>query len=242
MQKFLRSVAFVALVLPPTAASATAGELKLTIGNGRVTLVAHDVTVRQILEEWARVGQTRIVNGDKIMGPPVTIELHEQPEAKALDTVLRAVAGYVVAPRMDSLGTSVYDRIMILPTSRPPAVSAAAPTFNRPAPPPPVVPMVEDDPAVNDQSEHPPGTVPPPGAQPFPGPTPNPGLQQPTTAPRPGMPPPPNVPANPYQPQTPGARPPGGMGVPSSTPGAPAPPGGSPVGPGGGPGGGRDGA
>ena len=42
------------------AGTAEAGELNLTIANGRVTLIAHDVTVRQILDEWARVGQTKI--------------------------------------------------------------------------------------------------------------------------------------------------------------------------------------
>ena len=38
----------------------------LSIHDGRVTLDAQDVTVRQILTEWARVGKTRIVNGERI--------------------------------------------------------------------------------------------------------------------------------------------------------------------------------
>ena len=45
------------------------------MANGRVTLVAKDVTVREILAEWARVGQTRIVNAEKLTGGPVTLEL-----------------------------------------------------------------------------------------------------------------------------------------------------------------------
>ena len=129
------------------AGTAEAGELNLTIANGRVTLIAHDVTVRQILDEWARVGQTKIVNGDKLLGAPLTIELRDVPEATALETVLRSAAGFVVAPRMaGSIGASFYDRIMILPTSRPPAVTAAPPTpqFNRP-PPPQTMPVVEND-------------------------------------------------------------------------------------------------
>ena len=69
------------------------------MANGRVTLIAHDVTVREILAEWARVGQARIVNGEKLTGGPVTIELTDVPEARALDTVLRSAAGYVMAPR-----------------------------------------------------------------------------------------------------------------------------------------------
>ena len=75
------------------AGTAEAGDLNLTIANGRVTLIAHDVTVRQILDEWARVGQTKIVNGDKLLGAPLTIELRDVPEATALETVLRSAAG-----------------------------------------------------------------------------------------------------------------------------------------------------
>ena len=48
---------------------------------GRSSLVAKDATVRQILAEWARVGQTRIVNGERIAGGPVTLELTNVPEA-----------------------------------------------------------------------------------------------------------------------------------------------------------------
>ena len=198
------------------AGTAEAGELNLTIANGRVTLIAHDVTVRQILDEWARVGQTKIVNGDKLLGTPLTIELRDVPEATALETVLRSAAGYVVAPRVaGNVGASYYDRILILPTSRPPAVTAAPPSpqFNRP-PPPQTMPVVEND---DEPAPAPPPAVTNPAGQPFPGPAPQPGAQQPgmqqpvTTLPRPGMlPPVPTGPGNPYQPSQPGARPPGG--------------------------------
>jgi len=43
-------------------------------------------------------GQTRIVNVDRLSGPPVSIELTNVPEAQALDTLLRAVSGYLAAP------------------------------------------------------------------------------------------------------------------------------------------------
>ena len=198
------------------AGTAEAGDLNLTIANGRVTLIAHDVTVRQILDEWARVGQTKIVNGDKLLGAPLTIELRDVPEATALETVLRSAAGYVVAPRMaGSVGPSFYDRILILPTSRPPAVTAAPPSpqFNRP-PPPQTMPVVENN--DDEPAPTPPPPVANPAGQPFPGPAPQPGAQQPgaqapvTTLPRPGMlPPAPATPGNPYQPNQPGVRPPG---------------------------------
>ena len=114
MNMLLRFALATALV-STVAAPAAAGELRLSMGNGRVTLIAKDVTVREILNEWARVGQTRIVNGEKLTGGPVTLELTDVPEAQALDAVLRSAAGYVMAPRLDgSPGSSRYDRIMIL--------------------------------------------------------------------------------------------------------------------------------
>jgi hypothetical protein len=75
-------------------ALASARDLSLTIVDGRVTLVAQDVTVRQILAEWARIGQTKIVNGDKIFGPPLTLELRDVPEGKALETVFSRPAAH----------------------------------------------------------------------------------------------------------------------------------------------------
>ena len=41
--------------------------------------------LRQILEEWARLGQTTIVNGDKLTGPPMTLQLVDRPEREVLD-------------------------------------------------------------------------------------------------------------------------------------------------------------
>lgn len=208
--------------------AAAAGELNLTIANGRVTLIAQDVTIRQILAEWARIGQTKIENGDKMIGPPVTIELRDVPESEALETVLRSAAGYVVAPRAAGhAGGSTYDRILILATSRAPAVSPPPPTFNPPrAMPQPAMPVVDESDAEPENVAGPPGSPqfpgsPQPGMQPFPqGQTPQ---QTPLTSPRPGQLPQPNtgnpMPGNPYQPQ-PVVRPP----VMPSVPGAPPQP------------------
>jgi hypothetical protein len=177
------------LALP---ARAEAGELKLTIQNGLVTLIADEVPISTILAEWARVGKTRIVNGDQVF-TPVTLQIIDTPERKALDILLRSVAGYMVAERPTVLaGASAFDRIMILPTSRAPAniapLSSPAPVFTPPRPvqAPPVPDMDDEEPVVV------PG-APQPGMQPQPGP-PGPGMQPapggqpqaPLTAPRPG--------------------------------------------------------
>ena len=113
------------------AASPAFADVKLIMGNGRVTLVAKDVTVRQILTEWARIGQTRIINLDRIPGGPVSMELNNVPEAQALDVLLRSVSGYLAAPRPgDAANLSHCDRRVVMPTSaapRPPAAAGPAP-------------------------------------------------------------------------------------------------------------------
>ena len=87
-----------------------------------------------ILAEWARLGGATIVNGDRVPGPPVTLEFTGVPERQALDIVLRSVAGYLLASRRaGSNGASAFDRILILPTSvaprtpPPPAVASSVP-------------------------------------------------------------------------------------------------------------------
>jgi hypothetical protein len=230
MKKYLRCLA-VAGLIGGVAGPASAGELKLTMANGRVTLIADEVPVRQILVEWARVGETKIVNGEKLIGPPVTLQLIDVPEGQALDIVLKSAAGYMAAPRTaEHPGPSVYDRIMILATSRPPAITASAPpTFNRPPMPQPM-----PEPAEEQEQQEEPDVVPapnamPPNVQPQPGmptqPQSQPGMpqqqpqpdgqqppQQPVTSPRPGPIPMSPVPGNPYVPYRPPTRPGGGGG------------------------------
>ena len=41
----------------------------------------------------------RIVNGERVAGPAVTLELQDVSERQALDVLLRGVSGYIVAPR-----------------------------------------------------------------------------------------------------------------------------------------------
>ena len=67
--------------------------------NGRVTIIADNVPLRQILQEWARVGQTKIVNADKLTGPTSRCSWSNAPERDALDILLRSASGYIAAPR-----------------------------------------------------------------------------------------------------------------------------------------------
>lgn len=134
------SRAAAALIAIALAAPCWAGQVKLEIHDGLVTLSAKDASLRDVLNEWSRVGQTRIVNAERAPGGLLNIELSGVPEAKALDIVLRSVAGYVAAPRRVSVpAASRFDRIIVMAQPRPasggasPAAVASSPT---PAPAP----------------------------------------------------------------------------------------------------------
>ena len=133
LKVFAPLVAGIALIAAPVGA-----DVRITIANGTVTVSATDATPRQILAEWARVGQTRLVNIERIGGVPMSVELINVPEAQALDTLLRAVGDYLAAPRAVALpNASQYDRIYLLPASAAQAplgtpAPAAPPTFRPP--------------------------------------------------------------------------------------------------------------
>ena len=112
-------------------------EVQLRIEGGYVSLKATNATVREILAEWSRVGRTKIVNGERMPGGPITIELNGISEEEALEIILRSAAGYVTAPRaIAELNASRYDRILVMPTSSPtrPASSPAPNSFQQPPP------------------------------------------------------------------------------------------------------------
>jgi len=113
-----------ALALP---APARAGDVKLTIRDGRVTLSARDASLRQILAEWERVGGTRVFNRDRTPGTLLTIELTDVVESQALATLMRSAAGYAAAERLDpSTGASRYSRIVVMPGEAAPWASTAS--------------------------------------------------------------------------------------------------------------------
>src|SRR5215813_12874520 len=129
MTKLIPRCVFFAAVAVALAAPASAGELKLTMQDGRVTIIADNVPLRQILQEWARVGQTQIVNLDKLPGGNVTLQL---VNASALDVLLRSANGYIAAPRPAPLvGAAAFDRITIFVSTK------VAPTQSASAAPPP---------------------------------------------------------------------------------------------------------
>jgi len=126
--KTFHVLAVVALLAAGATSAAAQGVTLEFQGSGKVRLVAQNVSVSQILAEWSRRGRTTIVNGERVPGPPVTLELENVSEQEALDIVLRNVSGYLVAARETAIsGASAYDRIYILPTSSRPTTAAPAP-------------------------------------------------------------------------------------------------------------------
>ncbi len=190
--------------------SASAQVLSLEFHDGRVKLIAENAPVSLILAEWARLGGTRIVNGERVPGAPVTLQIVDVPERQALDTVLRGAAGYMVLARATtSPGASAFDKILVLPTTTRAPAAAALP---QPAPQPPQFQnRLDPDTELDEPGENPQG--PPPG--PFPrGRVP--GVNAPVNAPpldgpdddepAPNGPPPP-TPGNPFGVIPGGARP-----------------------------------
>src|SRR5262245_19529026 len=135
------TVSMAALGVWLLAASTAFADVQLTMQHGRVSIKAKDATLRQIMTEWARVGQTKLVNVERIPGGPMTIELTNVPEEQALATLMRQLSGYMAAPRPTfEPNLSRFDRIVVMPTvaaARQPvtttAVAPAPPTF-QPAP------------------------------------------------------------------------------------------------------------
>jgi hypothetical protein len=126
--------AFVLVCATSLLAAPAFADLHVALKEGRVSIVAKDVTVRQILTEWMRVGQiTKIVNLERIPGGPVTLELDNVTETQALDVLLRPLSGYIAAPRpVAAANLSNFDRIILMPT-----LAAARPAVTASSTPPP---------------------------------------------------------------------------------------------------------
>ena len=105
--------------------------LELNFNDGRVTLVASGVTLPEILAEWQRKGGSKIVNGERLMGGPLTYEFHNMPETAVMASLLRSAAGVIVAPRRAGgpTGASQIEQVIVLATSRPTTASASVVTM-----------------------------------------------------------------------------------------------------------------
>ena len=100
--------------------------LEVSFADGRVTVIADQVPIGAILDEWSRLGDTAFVNSDadagslQLAAQPLQIQIVDVPEADALRILLRDVAGFIAAPRPGPLaGTSRYSANSIENEPRP---------------------------------------------------------------------------------------------------------------------------
>ena len=98
LKHLMRHTLLIAALSFLVAAPAGAQQLKVSFDNGLVSVDATSVPVRQILNEWAKQGGTKVVGVERITGAPLTIKLIDVPESRALEMILRSVAGYMAAP------------------------------------------------------------------------------------------------------------------------------------------------
>ena len=118
--KLLTASSLVLLAALAGAAPVSAGDVKLSISDGRVILFAQEATLAQILAEWERVGRTRVFNREMLPAGRVTLSLANEPESQALAVLLRSLGGYLAVRRTTyEPGASIFDRIIILSGAAP---------------------------------------------------------------------------------------------------------------------------
>lgn len=157
----LQRLAITATVVLSSVAPAAAQSVKLEFRDGRVTLMATNAPLRTILAEWTRQGGTKIVNGDRVPGGPLTLELNNVPERQAIDVLLRGASGYLIGPQLTAAADrSTFDSVLILPTSSAPRPAAPPPGFGQQ---PPLRFDQAPQPDPDDPEENPPGDIAPDG-------------------------------------------------------------------------------
>jgi hypothetical protein len=126
--------------MPVGARLHAAGVVRVTMHDGLVSVSAKGATLSEILDAWARAGQTEIVNTDKITSTaPLTLELTDVREDDALDVLLNSLGGYLGVTRpVVQPNTSRFARIVITASSVPASAAAVlnAPVPSQVAPPP----------------------------------------------------------------------------------------------------------
>jgi hypothetical protein len=125
------------LVVALSTASNLSADVRISMHEGQVSLSATDATVAEILAEWARIGQTRILNTERIAPDRMTVDLQNVSEQAALEVVLRMTGGYLAVWRaVDIRDGSSFERIVVMPRGVAPVAVAVAVAANRAAPPP----------------------------------------------------------------------------------------------------------
>jgi hypothetical protein len=90
-------------------------KLDISFNAGKVTIVAENVTLAEILGEWSRKGGSTFINAERLPGTPVMLtEFKDQPEADVLRALLDEAPGYGAAMRSPAGGASTVQTVWIL--------------------------------------------------------------------------------------------------------------------------------
>jgi hypothetical protein len=96
---------------PPAASR----NLMVSCDKGRMTIVAQSVSLRTIIQEWARVGGVRLVNPQYVSATPVSVDLRDLPERAALKVLLRSLPGYLLQQRSAESGlASGFEKLVVM--------------------------------------------------------------------------------------------------------------------------------
>jgi hypothetical protein len=151
LQMILRCVLGLFLLQANSIAAQT---VTIRFSRGHVSLSAVNARLEAILSEWGRIGNTRIVNGERVSGEPVTLELIDVPESQALDLALRSAGGYIATRRrIADPETSAFNVIVIFPKSAPPTPPSITAPPELKAEPPSLFDLIRS--LGNPQSEQP---------------------------------------------------------------------------------------
>jgi hypothetical protein len=127
-------------------------KLQISFEGSNVSLVAQNVTVREILTEWSRLSGCIFVNADRLTGGPIAVPFmfDKQPQRVVLEALLRGAAGIIATPRRAGVpGATDYEVVYILATSNPTASpysgisNVQAPITNDEVPP---IPAIREEP------------------------------------------------------------------------------------------------
>jgi hypothetical protein len=106
-------VAAVALIFGVAAVPEARQAVKIAFADGRVTLVAEDALVSDVLAEWARAGKTEIIGAELLEKRVVTVSLDDVSEGEAIEAILGKAFGYVEMATSVEPGLSSIRRLVL---------------------------------------------------------------------------------------------------------------------------------
>lgn len=142
--------------------SAVAGEVMFSIRDGRVTLVARNAPISDILAVWEKEGRTKIVAREKVTGMVTSLDLINEPEASALAIVLRGVSGYLAVKNPSAPDDASMYRYIVINPAPAPVIAVQASPMGRPTGPPSMQSIGVVSPTVGEPGGYPAAFVPPP--------------------------------------------------------------------------------